>query len=92
MHVLAANISAPEFIGPLYNDTEMDVYFICHIIYTDGVEVTFDVALFFDSELGRAIQTVSSAVSFDAAFTQQDFAAYYGKSVIQLLSVWLEIV
>ena len=80
MYLLAANISAPEFVGPIYvNDTYF--YFICHIVYTDAVEVTFDVALLFDGEVGLAIQTVSSAVSFDVVFTPEDFAGQYGKLV-----------
>jgi len=80
--LLAANISAPQFIGPVYtNDT--DFYFICRITYTAGMELKFDVALLFDGKLGPAIQTVSSAVSFDVIFTQQDFVGQYGKLVSQ---------
>ena len=79
--VLVANISAPEFAGPLYNDSDTDFYFICSTVYSSGMEVTFDLALLFDGKLGLAIQTVSSAVSFDAIFTQQDFVGQYGKLV-----------
>ena len=77
---LAANISAPEFIGPVYAN-ETNFYIICHITHTAGVELTFDVALLFDGKLGPAIQTVSSAVSFDVIFTQQHFVGQYGKLV-----------
>ena len=80
--ILAATISTPEFIGPIYaNDTNF--YFVCRVVHTDFVETTFDVTLLFDGkhETRVAIKTVSSASSFDVSFTQQDFAGQYGKSV-----------
>ena len=77
------NISAPELVGPIYNDTEF--YFICRIEYTGEVEVGFDVTLLFDGELipGVAFKTVFSAVSFEVVFTSQDFTGQYGKWVCQ---------
>jgi len=81
---ISANISAPEFIGPIYtDDTDTDYYFICRIVYTDSVEVSFDVTMLFDGEqIPRvAFKTVSSAPSLDVIFTPQDFTGHYGKLV-----------
>jgi len=77
-----ADIPAPEFIGPIYNN-ETDYYFICRIIYTDTVEVTFDVTLIFDGEKLRGVadKTVSSTSSLDVVYTPQDFLGQYGKLV-----------
>jgi len=76
------NISAPQFIGPVY--TDMDFYFICRVVYTDSVEVSFDVTLTFDGERlpEVAVKTVSSTSSLDAIFTPDDFTGQLGKMVL----------
>ena len=78
-----ANVSAPEFLGPFYNDSDVEFYFICRILYTEGVEVNFDVTLLFDGELeaGVAFTTVASAATFDVVFTPDNFTGLYGKLV-----------
>ena len=75
------NISAPQFIGPVY--TDMDFYFICRVVYNDSLQVSFDVTLTFDGERlpEVAIKTVSSTTSLDAIFTPDDFTGQFGKMV-----------
>jgi len=52
-------------------------------MYTDTVEVTFDVTLIFDGEKLRGVadKTVSSTSSLDVVYTPQDFLGQYGKLV-----------
>jgi len=75
------NISAPEFVGPIY--TDVDYYFICRVVYTDSLQVNFDVTLTFDGQQlpGGVVKSVSSTSSLDVIFTPQDFAGHFGKTV-----------
>ena len=85
----SADIPPPEFIGPVYtDDSYVDYYFICRVIYNDSVELTFDVTLLFDGEqIPRvAFHTVSSASSFDVVFLPHDFRGQYDKWVCQRAS------
>jgi len=78
---VARNLSAPEFIGPI--STDVDYYFICHVVYTDSLEVNFDVTLTFDGQQlpGGVVKSVSSTSSLDVIFTPQDFTGHFGKTV-----------
>jgi len=75
------NLSAPEFIGPIY--TDVDYYFICRVVYTDSLQVNFDVTLTFDGQQlpGGVVRSVSSTSSLDVIFTPQDFTGHFGKTV-----------
>ena len=85
MFCVLANISAPEFLGPFYNDSDVEFYFICRVLYTDAVEMSFDVTLLFDGEeeSGIAFTSVSSIATFDVVFKPEDFVGQYGKMVRQ---------
>jgi len=88
MFSVLANISAPEFLGPFYNDSDVEFYFICRVLYADAVEMSFDVTLLFDGEeeSGVAFTSVSSVATFDVVFKPEDFVGQYGKMVCQLSS------
>ena len=85
MFSVLANVSAPEFLGPFYNDSDVEFYFICRVLYTDAVEMSFDVTLLFDGEeeSGVAFTSVSSVATFDVVFKPEDFVGQYGKMVCQ---------
>jgi len=75
------NISAPEFIGPIY--TDMSYVFICRVVYDESLLVNFDVALTFDGELlpGVAVKKVLSTSSLNVTFKPEDFRGQIGKMV-----------
>ena len=87
MFSVLANISAPEFLGPFYDDSDVEFYFICRVLHTDAVEVTFDVTLLFDGEeeSGVAFTSIglSSVATFEAVFKPENFVGQYGKMVCQ---------
>jgi len=79
------NISVPLFIGPLYTDG--DYYFICRIVYTESLEVEFDVILTFDGKRPSrdGVKKIPSTSSRDVIYKPQDLAGKFGKTVSKLI-------